>query len=362
MLPSWTSTASGRGGVSLMPPSILPRIRHDGSLDRRSPAFRPGGRGHTPGPAHQCCVYEESLPGNHHGDINALEHREIVRPVTEPHCDMVWRVRSVQEGQEDHGEPLGIPPGQVVEPTPAREGELSSPGLRREPLNLLRVQVGHEGLIVQPGLGPAGRLEIEPREERHLFRPHLGEATEIEARNAPDVAEGLGESRIGEPEFYQPVHPGGAKEGVANREVTLRDEDRSAVLHDERISEPEEFPVKLHLRFSFGGAEHHRDSLPPEVLERGASRFELVALPVQETAVKVAIDHELVTLHEHPPPGCYLLSFSTTSRSRSNRSGIAANTRFQAGIRGNPTGSARYSSEARPTARAKASTARPSSC
>src|SRR5574341_244819 len=318
MLPSWTSTASGRGGASLMPPSILSRIRHDGRLDRRSPAFRPGGRGHTEGPAHQCRVYEESLPGNHHGDINALEHREIVRPVTEPHCDMVWRVRSVQEGQEDHGEPLGIPPGQVIEPTPSREGELSSPGLRREPLNLLRVQVGHEGLIVQPGLGPAGRLEIEPREERHLFRPHLGEAT--------------------------------------------GDEARSAVLHDERISEPEEFPVKLHLRFSFGGAEHHRDSLPPEVLERGASRFELVALPVQETAVKVAIDHELVTLHEHPQPGCYLLAFSTTSRSRSNRSGIAANTLFQSGIRRNPTGSARYSAEARPTARAKASTARPSSC
>ena len=174
----------------------------------------------------------------------------------------------------------------MIEPAPAREGEPPSPGLTREPLNLLRVQVGHEGLIVPPGLGPAGRLEIESREERHLFRPHLGEAMEVEARDVADLVEGLGESHIWDPEFYHPVNPSGAKEGVRDREVALRDQDGAAVLHDERVSEPEELPVQLYLGLSFGGAEDHRDSLAFEVLERGASRPELVALPVQEAAVK----------------------------------------------------------------------------
>src|SRR4029434_3416170 len=98
--------------------------------------------------------------------------------------------------------------------------------------------------------------------------------------------------------------------------------------------------------------EDERDACVREGVHRGTRGLSGEGAAIEQAAVEIGEDDERRR---------HALSGSTAATRRSKMSGSAARTRFQLGMSGWPTGSSRYASEARRMARAKASTACPSS-
>jgi len=176
----------------------------------------------------------------------------------------------------------------MIEASSPCPGEAFSFDFGQQSANLRRTLAPDLKRLVELSLPrPLGGLQSQPADRSDLRRRHLVEAAHPAPAHRRSALQSGDYLPIGSPQPDHLIVSGTFAVRNRVRKVTMWDEDRRPVLHDEGMPVAGLHPNGLHLRPALAGAEHQRNTARLQLRQRRPGRLQRVGIIVQQGSVQI---------------------------------------------------------------------------